>query len=66
MALANLGRVAVQLDQPCAEAQLPAQGFLAMLAQTRQRAALVPPHQAGVADNVGGQDSRQFALLTGR
>jgi hypothetical protein len=22
-------------------------------------------HQAGVADNVGGQDRRQFALLTG-
>jgi hypothetical protein len=31
----------------------------------RQRAALVAPHQAGVADNVSGQDRRQFALLTG-
>jgi hypothetical protein len=29
------------------------------------RAALVAPHQAGVADNVSGQDRRQFALLTG-
>jgi len=34
--------------------------------QTGQRAALVAPHQAGVADNVGGQDRRQFALLTGQ
>ena len=34
-----------------------------MLAQARQRAALVPPHQAGVADNVGSEDRRQFALL---
>ena len=24
------------------------------------------PTQAGVADNVGGQDRRQFALLTGQ
>jgi hypothetical protein len=37
-----------------------------MLAQPRQRAALVAPHQAGVADNVSGQDRRQFALLTGQ
>jgi hypothetical protein len=27
--------------------------------------ALVAPHQAGVADNVCGQDRGQFALLTG-
>jgi hypothetical protein len=27
--------------------------------------ALVAPHQARVADNVSGQDRRQFALLTG-
>jgi hypothetical protein len=27
--------------------------------------ALVAPHQAGVADNVCGEDRRQFALLTG-
>ena len=30
----------------------------------RQRAALVAPHQAGVTDNVGSEDRRQFALLT--
>ena len=36
-----------------------------MLTKARQRAALVAPHQAGVADNVCGQDRRQFALLTG-
>jgi hypothetical protein len=36
-----------------------------MLAQARQRAALVAPHQPGVADNVDSDDSRQFALLTG-
>jgi len=28
--------------------------------------ALLAPHQAGVADNVGGQNRRQFALLTGQ
>jgi hypothetical protein len=33
-----------------------------MLAQARQRAALVAPHQAGVADNVCGKDR---ALLRG-
>ena len=37
-----------------------------MAAKARQRAALVAPHQAGVADNVCGQDRRQFALLTGQ
>jgi hypothetical protein len=36
-----------------------------MLAQARQRAAVVAPRQAGVADNVGGQDRCQFSLLTG-
>jgi ubiquinone/menaquinone biosynthesis C-methylase UbiE len=36
-----------------------------MLAQTRKRATLVAPHQAGVADNVRSEDRRQFALLTG-
>jgi hypothetical protein len=30
-----------------------------------QRAALVTPHQAGVADNVCSDDRRQFSLLTG-
>src|SRR5262245_59055020 len=41
------------------------QSLLSMLTQSRQRATLVAPHQARVADNVGGQDRRQFALLTG-
>ena len=36
-----------------------------MLLQTRQCPALVTPHQAGLADNINGQDRRQFALLTG-
>ena len=35
-----------------------------MLAQARQRPALVPSHNVGAADNVGGDDCRQFALLT--
>jgi hypothetical protein len=42
------------------------QAFFTMLAQARQRAALVAPHQAGVVDNVGSKDCRQFALLTGQ
>src|SRR5258708_672813 len=42
------------------------QSFLTMLLQTRQCPALVTPHKAGVADNVCGQDRRQFALLTGQ
>jgi hypothetical protein len=37
-----------------------------MLAQARQRAALVPSHEAGVADNVCGQDRCQSSLLTGQ
>jgi hypothetical protein len=37
-----------------------------MLAQARQCPALVAPHQAGVADNVGSEDRRQFTLLTGQ
>ena len=37
-----------------------------MLTQTRQRAALIAAHQAGVADNVGSEDRRQFSLLTGQ
>jgi hypothetical protein len=37
-----------------------------MLAQARQRAALVASHQAGVADNVGSEDRRQLVLLTGQ
>jgi hypothetical protein len=34
-----------------------------MLTQARQRPALVAPHKARMADNVSGQDRRQFALL---
>ena len=30
-----------------------------------ERAALVAPHQAGVADNICSEDRRQFALLSG-
>ena len=33
--------------------------------QAHQHAALVAPHQAGVADNIRSEDRRQFALLTG-
>ena len=40
--------------------------LLAMLAQARQRAGLITTHKAGLADNVGGQDRRQSALLTGQ
>jgi hypothetical protein len=35
-----------------------------MLTQSRKRSALVAPHQAGVADNIGCENCRQFALLT--
>ena len=41
------------------------QAFDAVRAKVRQRSTLVAPHQAGIADNVGSQDRRQFALLTG-
>jgi hypothetical protein len=39
--------------------------FRTVLAQARQRSALVAPHQAGVADNIGSEDRRQSSLLTG-
>jgi hypothetical protein len=39
---------------------------LLVILQARERAALVAPHQAGVADNVGSEDHRQFSLLTGQ
>jgi hypothetical protein len=39
--------------------------FGTVLAKARQRPAFVLSHEAGVADNVGGDDRRQFALLTG-
>lgn len=39
------------------------QALLTMLVQARQRP--VPSHEAGLADNVGGDDCRQFVRLTG-
>jgi hypothetical protein len=57
--------VAGQLDEsPSVFGQNRIEVFRAVLAQARQRPALVTPHQAGVADNVRGGDRRQFALLT--
>ena len=50
--------------------EIPTDGYLTVTKQeptkTRQRAALVAPHQAGVADNICSKDRRQFALLTGQ
>jgi hypothetical protein len=61
----DLGTVAGQLDQPPSVLrQNRIKMFRAVPAQARQGAALVAPHQAGVADNVGSNDRRQFALLT--
>jgi hypothetical protein len=34
-----------------------------MLAQSRQCSALVAPHEAGVADNIGSENCHQFALV---
>ena len=57
--------VAGQLDQtPSVFRQNRIEVFRTVLAQARQRPALVTPHQAGVADNVCSNDCRQFALLT--
>jgi hypothetical protein len=39
--------------------------FMATSSREGERAALIAPHQAEVANNVCGQDRRQFALLTG-
>ena len=54
-----------QLDQP---APVPRkrrfEAAPSMLTQSRQRSALVAPHQAGVANDIGCENSRQFALLT--
>ena len=59
------GAVAGQLDQPPSVfRQHRIEVFGTVLAQARQRPALVTPHQAGVADNVCSNDCRQFALLT--
>ena len=58
--------VARQFDQPAAVSrECWLETFPTMLPQARQRAAFVPSHKAGVADNVCGQNRRQFALLTG-
>ena len=38
--------------------------FMATSSREGERAALIAPHRAGVADNVSSQDSRQFALLS--
>ena len=35
-----------------------------MVLQSRNSTTLIPANQAGIADNVGGDDRRQFALLT--
>ena len=57
--------VAGQLDQTSSVfRQDRIEVFRTVLAQARQRPALVTPHQAGVADNVCSNDCRQFALLT--
>ena len=51
--------VAGQLDQPPAvPRQHRLEALAAVLPQARQRAALVPPHQAGVADHIGCNDCR--------
>ena len=39
------------------------EALLPVLAQARQRAGLVAAHQARIADDVCGDDRRQFALL---
>src|SRR5262245_65486802 len=57
--------IADQLDQPATisgECRLEARG--SMLAHSRQCSALVAPHQAGVAEDVGGETGRTCALLT--
>ena len=49
--------IAGQLDQPAAvPGQCRLEPLLAVLPQARKRAALVPPHQAGVADDIGRND----------
>lgn len=57
----KLGQSAVsgQLDQPAAVArQCRLEPLLAVLPQARQGAALVPPHQSGIADHIGRNDCR--------
>ena len=61
------GPVAGQLDQPASVlASTGSRRSDPVLAQARQRTALVPAHQAGVADNIRRNDGRQSALLSGQ
>ena len=54
-----------QLDQPAPVSHKRwFEAAPSMLTQSRQRSALVAPHQAGVANDIGCENSRQFALLT--
>jgi hypothetical protein len=60
----NQSTVAGQLDQTATVFRQDRIEMLGtVLAQACQCAALVPSHEAGVANNVSGQD-RQFALFT--
>ena len=53
-----------QLDQPAAvSGERWFEAPSSMLAQSRQRSALVAPHEAGVADNIGSENCHQFALV---
>ena len=54
-----------QLDQPASVSRKRwFEAAPSMLTQSRQSSALVAPHQAGVADNIRCENSRQFALIT--
>src|SRR6516162_3824080 len=54
-----------QLDQPASVARKRwFEAASSMLTQSRQCSALVAPHQAGVANNIGCENCRQLALLT--
>ena len=61
------GAVAGQLDQtPSVFGQNWIKAFNTVLPQTRDCAALVPPHQAGIADRIDRDDCRQTSLLSGQ
>jgi len=51
-----------RLDEPPAEVPHDRRRSLAMLAHRARRAGLVLAHEAGIADDVGGQDRGEFAL----
>ena len=56
--------IAPQLDQPAAESgERWFKAFPSVRAQSRQRSALVAPHEAGVADNISSENCHQFALV---